>query len=90
MRIVRWQPRLNGHEFEQTLEDSAGQRSLVCCSPWGRKGVRHDLATGQQLLNNLLQCPSTVLRRYKLCLAQSSQQSFEVGIVLLAILVLRK
>ena len=29
--------RLDGHEFEQTLEDSEGQRSLVCCSPWGCK-----------------------------------------------------
>ena len=24
-------------EFEQTLVDSEGQGSLVCCSPWGRK-----------------------------------------------------
>ena len=24
---------LNGHEFEQTLGDSEGQRSLACCSP---------------------------------------------------------
>ena len=23
----------NGHEFEQTLGDSGGQESLVCCSP---------------------------------------------------------
>ena len=29
--------RLNGHEFEQTLGDSEGQGSLVCCGPWGRK-----------------------------------------------------
>ena len=28
---------LNGHEFEQTLGDSEGQESLVCCSPRGRK-----------------------------------------------------
>ena len=28
---------LNGHEFEQTPEDSEGQRSLVCCGPWGHK-----------------------------------------------------
>ena len=28
---------LNGHEFEQTPEDSEGQGSLACCSPWGRK-----------------------------------------------------
>ena len=25
---------LNAHEFEQTLGDSEGQGSLVCCSPW--------------------------------------------------------
>ena len=29
--------RLNVHEFEQTLGDSLGQGSLVCCSPGGRK-----------------------------------------------------
>ena len=27
----------NGHEFEQTLGGSEGQRSRACCSPWGRK-----------------------------------------------------
>ena len=35
--MVGWHHRLNGHEFEQTLEDSGGQGSLVCCSPWGHK-----------------------------------------------------
>ena len=34
---VGWYHRLNGHEFEQTLEDGEGQGSLLCCSPWGRK-----------------------------------------------------
>ena len=29
--------RLNGHEFEQTLGGSGGQRSLACCSPWDHK-----------------------------------------------------
>ena len=28
--MVGWHHRLNGHEFEQTLEDSGGQRKLVC------------------------------------------------------------
>ena len=28
---------LTRHEFEQTLGDSEGQRSLACCSPWGHK-----------------------------------------------------
>ena len=27
----------NGHELEQTLGYSEGQRSLVCCSPWSWK-----------------------------------------------------
>ena len=29
--------RLNGHEFEQALEDDEGQGSLICSSPWGHK-----------------------------------------------------
>ena len=35
--MIRCHPRPNRHEFEQTLEDSEGQGSLACCSPWGRK-----------------------------------------------------
>ena len=35
--MVGWHHRFNGHEFEQTLGDSEGQGSLVCCSPWGHK-----------------------------------------------------
>ena len=29
--------KFNEYEFEQTPRDSEGQRSLMCCSPWGRK-----------------------------------------------------
>ena len=35
--MVGWHHRFNEHEFEQTLRDSEGQGSLVCCSPWGHK-----------------------------------------------------
>ena len=35
--MVRWHHRHNGHEFEQTLEESEEQRNLVCFSPWGCK-----------------------------------------------------
>ena len=35
--MVGWHNQLNGHEFEQTLEDSEGQGSMVCCSAWGCK-----------------------------------------------------
>ena len=30
-----WHHQLNGHDFEQAPEDGEGERSLVCCSPWG-------------------------------------------------------
>ena len=35
--MVGWHHQLNGREFEQTLGDGEGQRSLVCCSPWGHR-----------------------------------------------------
>ena len=35
--MVGWHHWLNEHKFEQTPEDSEGQRSLVCYSPWNRK-----------------------------------------------------
>ena len=35
--MVGWLHWLNGHEFKQALRDGEGQRSLVCCSPWGCK-----------------------------------------------------
>ena len=35
--MVRQHHRLNGDEFEQTLGETEGQRSLACCSPWHHK-----------------------------------------------------
>ena len=35
--MVRWYHRLDGCELGQTEGDGEGQRSLVCCSPWGHK-----------------------------------------------------
>ena len=46
--MVGWHHRLNGHEFEQTLGDSEGQGSLVCCSLLGPK--KSDLT--ERLKNN--------------------------------------
>ena len=57
--MVRWHHWLNGHEFEQTLEDGEGQGSLVCCSPWGhkeadmRKGLNKTTTTITSGLRNL-------------------------------------
>ena len=45
--MVRQHHQFNGQEFEQTPGGGGGQKSLVCCSPWGCK-VRHDLTTEQQ------------------------------------------
>ena len=46
--MVGWHHRLDGHEFEQALGDGEGQRSLACCSPWGRR--ESDMT--EQLKNN--------------------------------------
>ena len=46
---ARWHHLLNAHKSEQTVEESEGQGSLVCCSSWGCR-VRHDLATEQRRL----------------------------------------
>ena len=37
--MVGWHHQLNGHEFEQSLGDSGGQRSLACYSTWGHKDL---------------------------------------------------
>ena len=42
--MIEWHHQLNGHESEQTLGDSEGQGSLLCCSPWCHR-VRHDWVT---------------------------------------------
>ena len=35
--MVGWHHRLNGHEFEWTLEVGDGQGDLAYCSSWGLK-----------------------------------------------------
>ena len=35
--MVGWHHQLNGHESEQAPGVDGGQRSLVCCCPWGCK-----------------------------------------------------
>ena len=51
--MVGWHHQLNGHELEQTLGESEGQGSLVCCSPWGCK----ESDMNEQLNNNISPCP---------------------------------
>ena len=45
--MVGWHQQSNGREFEQTLGDGEGRRSLACYSPWGQK----QLDTTKQLNN---------------------------------------
>ena len=44
--MVGWDHQLNGHEFEQAMEDGDGQGSLACYSPWDHK----ELDTTEQLI----------------------------------------
>ena len=46
--MVRQHHQLSGREFEHILGHRGGQRSLLCCSPWGHK----ELDMTQQLNNN--------------------------------------
>ena len=46
-KMIEYHHQLNGHEFEQTLGDSGGQRSLVLQS-MGSQRVGHNLLTEQQ------------------------------------------
>ena len=50
--MVEWPHQLNGHVFEQTLGDSEGQGSLVCCSPWGCKELDRTEQLNNGNLNN--------------------------------------
>ena len=52
MKWLGWHHGLNGHEFEQAPGVGAGQGSLACCSPWGRR-VRHGGVTELNWLNYL-------------------------------------
>ena len=53
--MVGWHHWLDGHEFEQAPGDNEELGSLVCCSPWGCKG----LDTTEQLNSNSI--PSTMV-----------------------------
>ena len=44
--VVRWPPRLNGHEFEQTLGVGDGPGGLACCRGWSQR-LGHDWVTKQ-------------------------------------------
>ena len=45
---VGWHHLFTGHDLGNFLGDGEGQRTLVCCSPWGQERVARDLVTEQQ------------------------------------------
>ena len=75
--IVEWCHWLNGHEFEQALEDGDGQGGLVCCSPWGLR----ESDTTEWLNNNNSPRINSFMYRYSRlssthCLTVSSSYLF--------------
>ena len=50
--MAGWHHRLDGHEFEQTLGRSGGQRSLVCYSLWGHR--ESDMTATEQLVPEII------------------------------------
>ena len=56
--MVEWHHQLNGHEFEQTLGDSEGRGSLVCCSPGGHKESDKTEQLNNKNINSVYKCRS--------------------------------
>ena len=54
--MIGWHHQLIEYEFEQTVRDSEGQKSLVCCSPWSCKvsGMYERLKNNGNFLYNYL------------------------------------
>ena len=54
VEMVWWHHRHNGHELEQAPGVGDGQRSLVCCSPWGHKEL--DMTEWLNWTETLIMC----------------------------------
>ena len=72
--MVGWHHWLNGHESEQAPGDGEGQKSLACCSLWGRK----ELDTTEWLNSNCVDYRSPV----SLCQAQNLHHQRQVSVTL--------
>ena len=66
--VVRWHHQLNGHEFEQTLEDSEGQGSLMCCS--------HGFSKSQTWVSNWTTIATTTIGNYRPGTTNNVQHSY--------------
>ena len=62
--VVGWHHWLNGHEFEQALRESGGQKSLVHCSPWGHKESDTTATEKQSALFRLIPIDTTPVQSW--------------------------
>ena len=63
--MVGWHHWFNGYESEQTLRDSEGQGSPVCCSSWCCKELGMTLVTEKQPFHRdeEIRCFSTLMTK---------------------------
>ena len=71
--MIGWHHQLNGHEFEQTLGGSEGQRSLAWCSPWGHK--ESDKVERLNKSNNK-HTNSSLMGQCSVCLSKQAQHAY--------------
>ena len=75
--MVGWHHWLDGLEFEQALGVGEGQRSLACCSPWGRKEL--DTTEGLNNSNSIKVLRPRELGRFLFCDAGNSKTLLRMG-----------
>ena len=70
--VIGWHHQFNGHEFEQTLGGSEGQRSLACCSPWSLK----ESDKVERLNENNKHTNSSLMGQCSVCLSKQVQCAY--------------
>ena len=73
--MVGWHHQLSGHEFEQVLGSTEGQRSLVCYSPWSHK--ESDMT---ERPNNNKCLVQALIWRERSIMVQGNQETLKVSI----------
>ena len=80
--IIGQHHRFNGHELEQTLGDSGGQKSLACCSPWSQKesdttqrlnNKRRDREEAKEVTMHVVH-NSPEARGLRLCISEATEE----------------
>ena len=79
--MIGWHHRLREQEFEQTLGDSEGQGSLVCCNPWTHKESykTERLKKNNRVRNWEVSSTQGVKDEYPVLTTEESQAFVELG-----------